>query len=200
MADGKYHFDFTPLKNGTLNIGKAYGAFLVESAEYCLKLKSHPSPVSLLLTGDLKESGLLDWGEGEQNGGQRPDLYEATEYGACGLALVIALQLTGMPFVEQSARGTGGDYWLGNDRSGNVIFQRAARLEVSGILQGDVSSPLAEGLCKRKRRLGPRWPWSRFQFGTTRQKRRCGIFLFVLSEQDNREVQRLDLPPHVVHL
>ena len=119
---------------------------------------------------------------------------------ACGLALVIALQLTGMPFVEQSARGTGGDYWLGNDRSGNVIFQRAARLEVSGILQGDVSSPLAEGLCKRKRRLGPRWPWSRFQFGTTRQKRRCGIFLFVLSEQDNREVQRLDLPPHVVHL
>jgi hypothetical protein len=45
MADGKYHFDFTPLKNGTLNIAKAYGAFLVESAEYCLTLKSHPSPV-----------------------------------------------------------------------------------------------------------------------------------------------------------
>jgi hypothetical protein len=137
MADGKYHFDFTPLKNGTLNIAKAYGAFLVESAEYCLTLKSHPSPVSLLLTGDLKESGLLDWGEGEQNGAQRPDLQEATEYGACGLALVVALQLTGMPCVEQSARGTGVDYWLGNDRSGNGIFQRAARLEVSGILEGD---------------------------------------------------------------
>jgi hypothetical protein len=63
-----------------------------------------------------------------------------------------------------------------------------------------VSSALQEGLCKRNRRLGPRWPWSRFRFGTTRQKRRYGIFLFVLSEQDNREIQRLDLPPHVLPL
>src|ERR1700735_3911510 len=63
-----------------------------------------------------------------------------------------------------------------------------------------VSSALAEGLCKRKSGLGPRWPWSCFQFGTTRQKRRYGVFLFVLSEQDNREVQRLDLPAHVLHL
>jgi hypothetical protein len=53
MADGKYHFDFTPLKNGTLNIAKAYGAFLVESAEYCLTLKSHPSPVCEKSSGRL---------------------------------------------------------------------------------------------------------------------------------------------------
>ena len=60
--------------------------------------------------------------------------------------------------------------------------------------------PWRKSFVSVKRRLGPRWPWSRFQFGTMRQKRRSGMLLFVLGEQDNREIQRLDLPPHVLHL
>jgi hypothetical protein len=39
--------------------------------------------------------------------------------------------------VERSAKGTGIDYWVGDGRDERGIFQRAARLEVSGILKGD---------------------------------------------------------------
>jgi hypothetical protein len=138
MRDISHHFDFVALKNGTPNISKVYGAFLAEAAAHCFKLKKHPSPVPLLLTGDLPNSGILDWGEvKELHDGTYTDLQEATEYGACGVALVVALQLTGLPCVERSAKGTGIDYWLGDDRSGPGIFQRSARLEVSGILDGD---------------------------------------------------------------
>jgi hypothetical protein len=38
--------------------------------------------------------------------------------------------------VERSAKGTGIDYWVGSGDS-RGIFQRSARLEVSGILKGD---------------------------------------------------------------
>ena len=75
----------------------------------------------------------------EVQSGTYADLQEATEYGACGIALLVAVRLTGMSRVEQSAKGTGVDYWLGPDVSGQGIFQRAARLEVSGILDGDSS-------------------------------------------------------------
>jgi hypothetical protein len=37
--------------------------------------------------------------------------------------------------IERSRKGTGFDYWLGEKDS--VLFQKIARLEVSGILQGD---------------------------------------------------------------
>jgi hypothetical protein len=79
----------------------------------------------------------LDWDEVEQHHGTYADLHEATEYGACGIALIVATKLTGMSSVERSARGTGVDYWLGDGRTGSGVFQRAARLEVSGILNGN---------------------------------------------------------------
>jgi hypothetical protein len=49
------------------------------------------------------------------------------------------VQLTGFPRVERSVKGTGVDYWLSGDLDQHGIFQRAARLEVSGILDGDES-------------------------------------------------------------
>jgi hypothetical protein len=137
MRDNPYHFDFGPLKSGVLNISKVYGAFLAENSQYCLNIHKHPTPVSLALTGDLPKSGTLDWSGVKLPDGTCTDLQEATEYGACGIALLVALRLTGMTFVERSAKGTGIDYWLGNERSPEGIFQSAARLEVSGILNGD---------------------------------------------------------------
>jgi hypothetical protein len=42
-----------------------------------------------------------------------------------------------MVVVERSKKGPGFDYWLGNeDEDGEELFQRKARLEVSGILSG----------------------------------------------------------------
>jgi hypothetical protein len=62
-------------------------------------------------------------------------MQEASEYGAYGVAITLALELTETAQVERSAKGTGIDYWLGDGRDERGIFQRTARLEVSGILR-----------------------------------------------------------------
>lgn len=60
-------------------------------------------------------------------------LQEATQYGAYALALLLMRALTGYTVIERARKGTGFDWWLGNDDN---LFQRKARLEVSGILHG----------------------------------------------------------------
>jgi hypothetical protein len=41
------------------------------------------------------------------------DPEEATEFGACGVAILVLLELTGLRVVERSRKDTGFDYWLG---------------------------------------------------------------------------------------
>src|SRR5438105_9337121 len=62
------------------------------------------------------------------------DLEEATEQGAYGLAILLVRALIGYTVIERACKGTGFDWWLGNDDNS---LQRMARLEVSGILQGE---------------------------------------------------------------
>lgn len=66
------------------------------------------------------------------------DLQEATELGACGIAILIAMKITGYTLVQRSVKGTGFDYWLGVVASEESLepMERKARLEVSGILHG----------------------------------------------------------------
>ena len=59
---------------------------------------------------------------------------EATEKGACGIAILLVQALTGLVAVEQARIGTGFDYYLGNEP---LDFR--ARLEVSGIRSGSRS-------------------------------------------------------------
>jgi hypothetical protein len=61
------------------------------------------------------------------------DLEEAAEQGASGLAMLLMRALTGYTVLERARKGTGFDWWLGNDDN---LFQNKARLEVSGILRG----------------------------------------------------------------
>ena len=90
----------------------------------------------------------------ERDEGTWADLQEATEYGAYGIAIIVVLPLTDTPRVERSAKGTGVDYWVGEGKDQRGIFQRAARLEVSGILKGNktkVAARLVEKLAQTKR-------------------------------------------------
>jgi hypothetical protein len=141
MNDISHIFTFDSLRKGELGITLAYGSFLAEAASYCLKFKQHVSPVLLHVSGDLPTSGNLQWNDGGENlDTTYADLQEATEYGAYGVALVVAVKLTGITCVERSAKGTGIDYWLCRGVDGRGLLQRAARLEVSGILEGDESA------------------------------------------------------------
>jgi hypothetical protein len=64
-------------------------------------------------------------------------LDEATEYGAMGLAMLLLIKLTKYTIVERSMKGPGFDYWLGD--KDDKMFQKKARLEISGIFHGDDS-------------------------------------------------------------
>ena len=109
----------------------------------------------LCVTGDVCAAGSLRWCDvNEQDEGTWADLQEATEYGAYGVAIILALRLTQTPRVERSAKGTGVDYWVGDGKDRRGIFQRTARLEVSGILRGDegkIAARLREKLSQTKR-------------------------------------------------
>ncbi len=61
------------------------------------------------------------------------DLEEATELAACGVAILVLRDLTGLRAIERARKGKGFDDWLGEDEP---LFQNKARLEVSGILEG----------------------------------------------------------------
>ena len=126
------------LKSGSIGMSAVYGAFLAEAASHCLKANRHPDPVALYVTGDDCFVAHLGWCDSAvPDDATWADPQEATEYGAYGIAIVVALPLTKTSRVERSARGPGIDYWMGDSRDQTGIFQRSARLEVSGILKGD---------------------------------------------------------------
>src|SRR5438270_9348815 len=133
----RFSFDFENLKAGRLGVTGVYGSLLAEAASYCLYINDHSNPVLLSVTGDLVALGHFRWGDITlEHRRTWADTQEATEYGAYGIAIVVALQMTQLPCVERSAKGPGIDYWLGTCADDPGIFQRVARLEVCGILKG----------------------------------------------------------------
>jgi hypothetical protein len=88
------------------------------------------------------------------------DMQEATELGACGVAILVVRDITGHTVVERSVKGTGFDYWLGtvhSSEAGLEPFERKARLEVSGILQGGaeiVAARVREKIRQTRRSAG----------------------------------------------
>jgi hypothetical protein len=109
----------------------------------CLAYHGHGEnvrlPVQVRFGADLSERifGLTRPAVTEQMRLCYNDLTEATEYGACGIAILVARELTALTIVKRSRKGTGFDYWLGQGKSDRQLFEETARLEVSGILLGD---------------------------------------------------------------
>lgn len=81
-----------------------------------------PDRFTIAWTSEITEVMRKSWADPDEN----------TEFAACGIAFLLIIALTPFTVIERSRRGTGFDYWLGN-RDTTKPFQRAARLEVSGI-------------------------------------------------------------------
>lgn len=117
----------------------ACGTMLAEAGAVCLEDRKHHTSVQLRLTGMSTDALQLDWlTVDEQQRRCYNDLQEATEWGACGVAILVVQALTGKVVVERSRKGPGFDYWLGEEDD-NLLFSGKARLEVSGILAGTAS-------------------------------------------------------------
>jgi hypothetical protein len=111
------------------------GRSLAESAAVCLEERGHDGQVKLVVIGDYETAfRLVRPSVTDQMSRCYNDPEEATELGACGVAVLLIRELVGFTVVERSRRGTGFDYWLGEE--GDDLFARKARLEVSGIRMG----------------------------------------------------------------
>jgi len=151
-----YLFSFDSLKEGQLGLSAVYGSFLAEGAAYCLFKNQHTSPCGLVLTVEEPVMAKLTWKEvGAELDSTWADLKEAAEYGAYAIAIVVCLQIANSARVERCAQaGTGIDIWVTDNADDRGIFQRSARLEVSGILRDDehsITARLKQKLTQTKR-------------------------------------------------
>ena len=136
--------DLNELRNGLPAITPAWGRAMAEASGVCLESQGRRRSVPLRVMGHVSHTQALDWPPiGGQERRSWADLQDATEYGATAIAALLAKQELGYAVVERAAKGTGIDYWLGNEVEGPP-FQNKARLEVSGILRAGGSAQEVE--------------------------------------------------------
>ena len=139
VEDRKIVLDLNQLRVGIPALTRALGEVHAECAAVCLEEKGHGETMPLHVrehSGDRFE--LTRPAVTESMRRAHFDKQKATELGACGVALLLTRELTGLTAIQQSRKGTGFDYWLGPESAppDALPFEHSARLEVSGILSG----------------------------------------------------------------
>lgn len=133
--------NITPMPGVTSALRKVFA----EAAAVCLEHSGHIPGVALAVDGQFASEFRVIWKKvTDQQRRSHNDLQDATELGAYGLAIFFIRHHTGQVVVQKSRKGTGFDFWLGNDDG--LLFQAKSRLEVSGILAGgdkEISSRIA---------------------------------------------------------
>jgi hypothetical protein len=129
--------DLKEIYNGLPGLSKVSGRHLYEGCIVCLSRQNHNSSGTFLeLIGDQNIITALTWDNifDDQLDRTWKDQFYATEHGAVCISILIALKLTDYTIIEKSVRKNGFDYWLGE--KDDILFQKKARLEVSGIFNG----------------------------------------------------------------
>jgi len=135
------------IQNGHAGLTAAGATALVEAAEVCLDHNGHRSGVSLhvRLAAANPVAHPLAFNKPTPTAKRaNDDLQDAVEAGAIAVAVAWLMSETEYQVVQRARKGTGFDYWLGRTPA-----TLDARLEVSGILDGDertVAARLAKKL------------------------------------------------------
>lgn len=128
--------NLSDLANGLPAISPAFGQYLAEAGAVCLESQGHANGQELSVQGIHSQVYPLRWPEvTDQMERCLNDPEVATEHGAVGIAVLLMKCLIGYAVIQRSRKGTGFDYWLGDET--DMPFQNKARLEVSGIRNGD---------------------------------------------------------------
>lgn len=146
--------DLNDLGQGLPAITPDFGMGLAQAGGVCLESQNHEQGVQLSVQGYSNNSYSLTWPAiNDQTRRCWNDPKEATEFGAMGIAVLLAQKEIGYTVIERSRIGTGFDYWLGEESN---LFQKA-RLEISGILRGsnrDVKARIKQKLKQTNRSDG----------------------------------------------
>lgn len=116
-----------------------FGATCAEAAAACLDDQGHLNHVAFQIDGIESCEIELQWNAIDDTIRRfNADQEVATEYGAYGISALLMPHLTGLTVIERSVKGKdfGFDFWLGSAEDADMLFQRKARLEVSGIRKG----------------------------------------------------------------
>ena len=118
---------------GTARLSPEYCRFVAAACALKLKQHGHPQPAKLTVNGIFDETIDVSWEHPDprthQSFGDK-----ATEFAGECIGIAICEKLTDFNVVERSYIGTGFDFWLGKKK--DPLFQRKARLELSGIDEG----------------------------------------------------------------
>ena len=151
--------DLRDLDTGNIpGVDRQKGSDLAKAAAVCLEAQKHAPGVQLTVRGTSSSGYPVTWPVvTAQSRRSRADLQEATEHGAAGIAILLAILEIGHTVILRSRKSTGIDYWLGDDDDSNAssvekivtaelqaLLEDDAlivkgRMEVSGILQGNDS-------------------------------------------------------------
>ncbi|MCU0239088.1 MAG: hypothetical protein MUC29_06570 [Pyrinomonadaceae bacterium] len=128
------------LEKGFSGISVAWGKLLCEASSYCFDFQKHKNGVEMLLKGDSETNFQVVWENEitEQTRNAWNDTQDLTEFGASGVAILLIIKLTEYTVIRRARKGEGIDYWLG-EKDSELPFQDSARLEISGILEGNES-------------------------------------------------------------
>jgi len=150
----KKQLSLSALSDGMPAITPAQGQMLAEAAAVCLELRTHQPGVRFAKAGLMPRDVDLIWEAAtEQARLCYADKPEATEWGATAIAILLVREITGMVVLQRSAKGTGFDYWIG-DEDNDLMFQGLSRLEVSGILVG-TQGQIAARIAQKKKQMDP---------------------------------------------
>ncbi len=132
--------DLTDIQKGLPGLTSTSGQHLYEGCIVCLTRQKHSylgTTLKLIDSNSQTKEYMLKWEDifTEQLERTWKDQFYATEHGALCIAILLALELTEYTIIEKSARQNGFDYWLG--LKNDDLFQKKARLEVSGIFTGN---------------------------------------------------------------
>jgi hypothetical protein len=128
------------LGDGMEGLSAAWGMVLANAAAVCFEIQSHEPGVVLENNIIAKSVISIHWEKTtEQIRKSNLDIQEATEYGACGVSILLLKRYNNFFVIERSAKGSGFDYWVSNKESSDVLFSGHHRLEVSGIIKGPAS-------------------------------------------------------------
>ena len=128
--------DLNSLGNGLPAITPNFGMALAEAGGVCLESQNHARGVQLRVRGYSNRCYPLTWPPITEQALRCWNDHEvATEHGAMGIAVLLAQKEIGYTVIERSRKGTGFDYWMGDVSA--YPFQNKARLEISGIREGN---------------------------------------------------------------
>lgn len=141
----------TSIERNCPGISAGWGRFLAEAAAHCLDHNGHRSGVELSTVGTSLTRLRPTWRfrVDPLSRDAWNDIQEMTEYGACCIAIILILRSTKFTVVRRARKGEGVDYWL-SEKDGSLPFIDAARLEVSGIINGDNTTIQSRIKQKRK--------------------------------------------------